>query len=167
MLKVKDSICLISILIASIALILAIICIVSLNGNSSCDVLCTAVSVSNTDSTADTVDLVVPANSRITKIYASMQEIDNAPLDGGLIDIRTEGGTGDAIFSHRFGKDPGIGSGGYETTLVQPLYVGTEDVKVTFSSYRGETIELASFLELTVVYCPAAEYSQNPCGPGL
>ena len=157
MLKVKDSTCLISILLASVAFILALICIISLNGNGSCDVLCTAVSVSNTGSTTDTVDLVVPANSRITKIYASMQEIDNAPLDGGLIDIRTEGGTGDTIFSHRFGKDPNIGSGGYETTLVQPLYVGTEDVKVTFSSYRGETIDLAQHLELTVVYCPAAE----------
>ncbi|HAA26264.1 MAG TPA: hypothetical protein DCE11_09165, partial [Ruminiclostridium sp.] len=93
----------------------------------------------------------------ITKIYASIQDIDNAPIDGGLIDVRNEGGTGDTIFSHRFGKDPNIGSGGYETTLVQPLYVGTEDVKVTFSSYRGETIDLAQHLELTVVYCPAAE----------
>jgi len=157
MIKVKVNSCLISILLASAALILAIICIVSLNGNGSCDVLCTAVSVSKTGSTTDTVDLVVPANSRITKIYASMQDIDNAPIDGGLIDIRTEGGTGDTIFSHRFGKDPNIGSGGYETTLVQPLYVGTEDVKVTFSSYRGEMIDLAQHLELTVVYCPAAE----------
>ena len=167
MIKGKISICLISMLVASAAFILAFVCIISLNGNSTCDVLCTAVSVSNSDDVVNNIALVVPANSRITKIYASMQEIDNAPLDGGLIDIRTEGGTGDTIFSHRFGKDPGIGSGGYETTLVQPLYVGTEDVKVTFSSYRGETIELASFLELTVVYCPAAEYSQNPCGPGL
>jgi hypothetical protein len=157
MIKVKVSTCLISILLASIALILAIICIVSLNGNGSCDVLCTAVSVSNSDDIVNTIDLPVPANSIITKIYASMQQFENAPIDGGRISILTEGGTGDTIFGHRFGKDPNIGLGGYETTLVQPLYVGTEDVVVRLFSFFDNNIQTASFLELTVVYCPAAE----------
>jgi len=157
MIKVKMNTCLISILLASAALILAFICIISSNGNSSCDVLCTAVSVSNSDDVVNTIDLPVPANSRITKIYASMQQFDIAPIDGGRISILTEGGTGDTIFAHRFGKDPNIGSGGYETTLVQPLYVGTGDVVVRLFSFFEENLQTASFLELTVVYCPAAE----------
>lgn len=157
MIKVKDSSCFISTIFAFVALVLAFVCIVSLAGNRSDDVLCTAVSVSITDDNVGSVDLIVPANSRITKIYASMQQNDNAPIDGGRISIRTEGGTGDIIFAHRFGKDPGIGSGGYETTLVQPLNIGTEDVEVRFSTYFGDTVEGALFLELTVVYCPAAE----------
>ncbi|NLN65934.1 MAG: hypothetical protein GX144_11115 [Clostridiaceae bacterium] len=157
MIKGKISICLISMLVASAAFILAFVCIISLNGNSTCDVLCTAVSVSNSDDVVNNIALVVPANSRITKIYASMQQFSIAPIDGGRISILTEGGTGDTIFAHRFGKDPSIGSGGYETMLVQPLYVGTEDVEVRLFSFFEENLQTASFLELTVVYCPAEE----------
>ena len=153
----KNCFCYISLLLSVLALVLGVICICVRTGTEAEEVLCTTLFVTYFNEYSAIVTELVPANSKITKIYASMQQDDLLPIDGGRIEISNQGGLGDTIFAHSFGKDPNIGSGGYETTLVQPLYVGPEDVEVRFVTFIGEAAQAAKLLEITVVYCPAAE----------
>lgn len=146
-----------SLLLSVLALILGVICICILPNAEEGEFLCTTVSVVDINDNAASVDVVVPANSMITQIYASLQQDDLNPIDGGEIIIREPGPLGDTIFAHRFGKDPNIGSSGYETTLVQPLNVGPVDVEAKLTTTFGAGIQAAESLEITVVYCPAAE----------
>jgi|GEM_PF-763646 len=110
--------------------------------------LCVANSVCESDDDG-VATVTVPANSCITKIYASfVQEMGEAKF--ALI----EGISEETIFfCHRFVEDSNFG-GEFDTTLVQPLCVGDEDVTFTVTAFAPNgDIQDNALVTLTVVYC--------------
>lgn len=110
--------------------------------------LCIANSVCNSVS-AGTATVIIPANSCITKIYASMP---NASQNAKYIRIEiTSGAT--TIFCHALPNEPGRGVQ-FDTTLVQPLCVGNTNATATVRAFDQNNNQLNEILTLTVVYCP-------------
>jgi hypothetical protein len=116
--------------------------------NSVCD---SNIIINQKDPSSVTVSVPIPANSCITKIYASMP---NAPTAAKYILIEvTQLVTSITIFCH---ASPNLASMGpvFDTTLVQPLCVGSTDATATVTSLDQNTKPIEEFLTLTVVYCP-------------
>lgn len=99
---------------------------------------------------SSSVSVTIPANSCITKIYASMP---NASTSAKYILIEVEDGGSNKIFCHAL---PNLASAGpvFDTTLVQPLCVGNTDATATVTALNQNNAPLNEFLTLTVVYCP-------------
>ncbi len=116
--------------------------------------LCIARSVASEEIVdGGSVQVMVPANSCITKIYASGEALG----DTRLLHILIEGFTiGETYFIHRSPARPEGDFAVFETTLVQPLCVGEVD-----SLVRARFVRLGELFSgtLTVVYC------ENCCPP--
>jgi hypothetical protein len=110
--------------------------------------LCITNSVCNSVSTGSAT-VTIPANSCITKIYASMP---NAAQNAKYIRIEVTSGS-TTIFCHALPNQPGTGVV-FDTTLVQPLCVGAEDATATVTALNQNNNQLNEILTLTVVYCP-------------
>lgn len=110
--------------------------------------LCIANSVCNSVSTGSAT-VTIPANSCITKIYASMP---NVPKDAKYIRIEVTAGL-TTIFCHALTNDPTPGVQ-FDTTLVQPLCVGNTSATATVTALDENNKPLDEILTLTVVYCP-------------
>lgn len=117
------------------------------NGNQKKACLCVATSACAVASKGDTeISVTLPANSCITKIYTSGK--NGIQFDSILVTVNN--GTGD-IFCYRFylRESLGLQEDNFETTLVQPLCVGSEEATVT-AKFEGGCIDEGT---LTVVYC--------------
>ena len=99
---------------------------------------------------SSSVSVTIPANSCITKIYASMP---NAPQKAKYILIEIVDGSSNKFFCHALPNQPGTGIT-FDTTLVQPLCVGTTDATATVTALDQNNKPVEEFLTLTVVYCP-------------
>jgi hypothetical protein len=114
--------------------------------------LCIANSVcdSNINEVASSsVSVPIPANSCITKIYASLP---NAPSSVKYILIEVTVGPNN-IFCHAL---PNLGSEDpvFDTTLVQPLCVGNTGATAKVTALDNGDDPQNANLTLTVVYCP-------------
>lgn len=116
-------------------------------------VLCAAESAAFSGTNLVGLSMEIPENAAITKIYASIRQFGGVgnESDGGHVEI-TAGP--DLIFSHSFAKDPAATLGSFETTFVQPMYVGPDAVVITLTALNGTATQTVFSLELTVVYCP-------------
>jgi len=100
---------------------------------------------------SSSVSVPILANSCITKIYASMP---NAPTAAKYILIEVKQLVTDTtIFCHAL---PNLASMGpvFDTTLVQPLCVGSTGATATVTALNENNVVINEFLTLTVVYCP-------------
>jgi hypothetical protein len=100
---------------------------------------------------SSSVSVSIPANSCVTKIYSSMP---NAPTAAKYILIEVKELVMDTtIFCHAL---PNLASMGpvFDTTLVQPLCVGSTGATATVTALNENNVVINEFLTLTVVYCP-------------
>lgn len=119
---------------------------------------CAAKSVSGIQSGSFSMSVAVPSNAAITRIYATIRQRMNSPIDNGAIEIRETEGT--TTFRVGFSKSPFAPVGGYETSLLEPLCVGPEGATVHLFAARSNESVNADALTLTVVYCP--DYCVQP-----
>jgi|GEM_PF-740018 len=115
--------------------------------------LCAAESAAFSGTDLVGLSMEIPENAAITKIYASIRQFGGAgnESDGGNVEI-TAGP--DLIFSHSFAKDPAATVGSFETTFVQPLYIGPDAAVITVRALNGTVGQTVFSIEMTVVYCP-------------
>ncbi|MEQ8155492.1 MAG: hypothetical protein ABRQ25_11505 [Clostridiaceae bacterium] len=110
--------------------------------------LCTASSVCSSVSSCS-ASVTIPANSCITKIYASMP---NASQNAKYIWIQIIGPAGN-IFCHALPNEPGRGIS-FDTNLIQPLCVGNTAVTALVTAFNQNNNAINELLTLTVAYCP-------------
>lgn len=115
--------------------------------------LCIAKSECDSESTIPAL-VDIPANSCITKIYASMP---NASTNAKYFLIEILDGDSTKIFCHAV-PNTGNEDPVFDTTLVQPLCVkgtsGTGNAIITVTAFNQTNTALAELLTLTVVFCP-------------
>lgn len=122
--------------------------------------LCITNSVCDTG-TEGTATVTVPGNSCITKIYASFIKNPGGGSDPKYLFVSFD--SGESSFCHFIGEGPQPNSGSLDTTLVQPLCVGPENVMVTAQAQaQGGVNTTAANVALTVVYCPFCECTSPP-----
>lgn len=146
-------------LLASVVLIACIICIIILvictalegDGSDCSRCLCPAQTIAETDAPGDFISFDIPPNAGITKIYASLVQNPDNPIEGVEIFILSPTSPTGIAYAHWFSKDPLARVGSFETTLVQPLCIGEEGATLLYSTL-GQVD--ATILHITVVYCP-------------
>lgn len=116
-------------------------------GGGSGQSLCIASSVCSSVSTGSAT-VTIPANSCITKIYASMP---NASNNAKYIRVQITGAT--SIFCYALPSVPSSGVT-FDTNLIQPLCVGNIAATGTVTAFNETNGTLNEILTLTVVYCP-------------
>lgn len=116
-------------------------------------VLCAATGATKTSSPGDSVmSLALPSNAAITKLFVSIWQEPGMPIDSGNLTILGEPGT---IFELDFSKDPDVKVGNYETTFIQPLCIGEEELATAIlTAYSGQSLGAPLKMIITVIYCP-------------
>lgn len=116
-------------------------------------VLCPAQSVADSDALANSLTVDIPPGAAITKIYASMKQSTDAPINNAFISIN-DNVTNDELFTIAINKNPNDVVGLFETTLVQPFCIGENGAKITILPLNLNTSVVAESLDITVIYCP-------------
>lgn len=111
-------------------------------GGNETTALCIASSVA--DEGIGSAVVIIPANSCITKIYASFR--DNIGINR-FAQVTVLDNAANVFFNQRFVEDFS-NSGEFDTTLVQPLCVGT-----TQATGRVISESQTAMVTITVVYC--------------
>ena len=110
------------------------------------DCLCTATSVVDFDDATTSVSVNIPENSAITKVYASIFDLDGGQQPATLIIDGSE-----MLFRTGILVDSANLVTNYELDLIHPLFVGDITAQATLTV--GNAVD---FMELTVMYCPNA-----------